>query len=155
MVDADDPAIGRIDEVTDPTALTKSEIERQLEQNPNLQGDAISAFADQIADKREPVQENARDLLRKRLTKNGSTWQTRRSDGTFGPGINPDNVDKVSLDMDGRGEVTAQIDDEYVELGTVDVDAGARQDGHGSYQRSLDTYSKRRHPAQQRGGGGA
>lgn len=152
MVDADDPAIGRIDEVTDPEALTESEIKRQLRANPNLRGDAVDAFAEQIAGRREAVQEEARELLPKRLAKNPANpevIQLRTQDGRLGPKV-PDDLSNVATDVDSGGRVTATLEGQTVELGTIDLNAGAE-----GYQRSLSTYSTRQHPAQKPGGGGS
>lgn len=156
MVDADDPAIGRVDEVTDPTALTEREIRQQLENNPNLEGAAVREFASQIAEKRQGVAQEAESMLRNRIAPNPAnpeTIQLRKADGTLGPKVPEEGAGAVDLEMNDRGQVTATIDGESVDLGRVDLNKGASHEGVGSYQRSLDTYSTRKHPAQKAGGG--
>lgn len=152
MVDADDPAIGRVDKVTDPTALSESEIRSELEQNPNLTGRAVREFASQIADKRQGVQQEARQLLRKRISKNPanpSVIQVRTADGRLGPKVPDAGAGAVDLNMSDRGQVTADIDGQSVELGTVNLDQGAQHDGVGSYRRSENRWSTSKHPEQQ------
>jgi len=147
MVDADDPAIGRVDEVTDPTALTESEIRKQLAENPNLSGAAVREFADQIADRRDPVQDEARELLRNRIAKNPanpSVIQLRTQDGRLGPKVPDAGAGPVDLNMSDGGRVTATLEGETVELGSVDVNQGAS-----GYQRAENRWSTKKHPEQQ------
>ena len=146
MVDADDPAIGRVDTATDPTALTESEIRSELSDNPNLTGKAVREFADQIADRREGVQEEARSLLRNRIAKNPanpSTIQVRTADGRLGPKVPDAGAGAVDLDLSDGGQVTANIDGESVDLGRVDLNQGADAP-------RAERYSDKKHPAQQR-----
>lgn len=148
MVDSiDEQDVARIDSATDPSAFDPSSIEQELGANPNLTGRAVREFADRIAEKREPVRQEAESLMAKRLSpnpSNPSVIQLRKQDGTLGPRVPSEG--SVDLDLSDSGEVTAHVSGESVDLGRVDLDAGASEARGSRYDRS-------RHPAQQRGGG--
>lgn len=148
MVDTiDEQDVARIDSATDPSAFQPGEIESELRSNPNLSGEAVRAFADRIADKREPVREEAEQLMAKRLSPNPanpSIIQLRKQDGTLGPRV-PEEGD-VSLDLSDSGRVTAEVSGETVDLGTVDLHAGSTQ----KRERRMD---RTRTPEQRPGGG--
>lgn len=113
----------RVDQHVDPTALTASDIEDSLDDS--FDGGARQAFADALAQQREPVREQARDMLSNRLSTNPSSGETqlRNSKGHFSAKAS-DVVGSPSI-SDDSGRVTVETTSGTVELGTVDVNAGA------------------------------
>jgi hypothetical protein len=145
----DDEAINRIDQAVDPTALSDGAVREDLLSNPNIDGGAIRAFAERVSGRRDDVLDAGRELLSNRLSPNPANpeiIQLRDQDGQLGPRV-PDEG-SVDLDVDPSGEVVAEVGGSQVNLGRVDLDEGV------SYQRSLDRYSREKHPAQREGGGG-
>lgn len=145
----DEEDVARIDAAVDPTALAGDEIEDRLSENPNLSGSAVSAFKDRVSEKREGIADEARSLLRKRVSPNPANpeiIQVRKADGTLGPKVPKGGAGRVDLDMNDRGEVTVTLEGEQVDLGRVDL----QQDASG-YRRERTRYSTQRHPAQQGG----
>lgn len=116
--------IRRIDENVDPTAVTADEIEESL--NDDFDGGAREAFAEALESQREPVREDARNLLSDRLATNPASGETqlRNSKGQFASKAS-DVVGSPEI-SDTTGAVTVETTSGTVELGTVDVDAGAR-----------------------------
>jgi hypothetical protein len=157
MVDADDPAIGRVDTATDPEKLSQREIEKELSQNPNLRGDAVRQFAEKVAERREAVLKDGQAVLAKRFQPNPANpdvLQVRNSKGQLAPAIDADSMDSVSTSVDG-GKLSATYTSTKGERTTVElgkVDLGKREGA--SDVRGFNTrYARKTHPAQQRGGG--
>lgn len=117
----DETDVERVDQHVDPTATTRDEIEESL--NDDFEGDSREAFADALAEQRAPVRDEARQLLSKRLTRNPASGdiQLRNSKGQFASGVS----DVRGTRVDDSGTVVAETDAGSVELGTVDLDAGA------------------------------
>ena len=151
MVDADDPAVGRVDSATDPTALREGDIEQELRENPNLKGDAVDAFADEIAARRSDVLADAKAELSDAIQPNPAnpdTIQVRTHDGQLGPKI--EGAGQVDLDVDSMGDVHAELPDgQSVKVAELDLQQGR----DGPPRKHNAGYSKRQHPAQQPGGG--
>jgi hypothetical protein len=116
--------VRRVDQNVDPTAVTADEIEDSL--NDDFEGEARDAFAQALENQREPVREDARDLLGDRLATNPASGETqlRNSKGQFS--AKASNVVSSPEISDTTGQVTVETTSGTVELGTVDVDAGAR-----------------------------
>lgn len=116
--------VRRVDKNVDPTAVTADEIEDSL--NDDFEGEARDAFAQALENQREPVREGARNLLSKRLATNPASGETqlRNSKGQFSAKAS-DVVNSPEI-SDTTGQVTVETTSGTVELGTVDVDAGAR-----------------------------
>jgi hypothetical protein len=117
-------AVRRVDQNVDPTAVTAEEIEDSL--NDDFEGEARDAFAQALESQREPVREDARSLLSDRLATNPASGETqlRNSKGQFSAKAS-DVVGSPEI-SDTTGQVTVETTSGTVELGTVDVDAGAR-----------------------------
>jgi hypothetical protein len=120
----DESTVRRIDKNVDPTAVTADEIEDSL--NDDFEGEARDAFAQALENQREPVREDARDLLGDRLATNPASGETqlRNSKGQFSAKAS-DVVGSPEI-SNTTGQVTVETTSGTVELGTVDVDAGAR-----------------------------
>ena len=115
--------VERVDKRVDPTATTAEEIEESL--NEDFDGGARDAFADALEDQREPVREGARDLLSKRLSTNpaDNSSQLRNSQGQFAPKT-AEVVGSPEVESQ-TGRVTVETTEGTVELGSIDLDAGA------------------------------
>jgi hypothetical protein len=115
--------VKRVDQHVDPTAVTADDIEDSL--NDDFEGEARDAFAQALEGQREPVREEARDLLSKRLATNPASGETqlRNSKGQFSAKAS-EVVGSPSI-SDDSGRVTVQTTEGTVDLGTVDVNAGA------------------------------
>jgi len=120
----DESTVRRIDKNVDPTAVTADEIEDSL--NDDFTGKARDAFAQALEGQREPVREDARNLLSDRLATNPASGETqlRNSKGQFSAKAS-DVVGSPEI-SNTTGQVTVETTSGTVELGTVDVDAGAR-----------------------------
>lgn len=117
--------VRRVDERVDPTAVTAEEIEESL--NDDFEGQAREAFAEALEAQRQPVRDEAREMLSKRLATNPASGETqlRNSKGHFSAKAS-DVVGSPEI-SDGTGRVTVETETHgTVELGTVDVHAGAR-----------------------------
>jgi hypothetical protein len=124
--------VRRVDEKVDPTAVTREQIEDSL--NDDFEGGARDAFAEALEQQRAPVRDAARDLLSDRITTNPASGesQLRTPDGRFGPSV--ENVEGTPRYNDESGTVSVRLSGEAaqkygetMELGTVDLSAGARQ----------------------------
>lgn len=115
--------VQRVDQHVDPTALTASDIEDSLDDS--FDGGARQAFADALEQQREPVREQARDMLSNRLSTNPASGETqlRNSKGQFAAKAS-DVVGSPEISNDS-GRVSVETTSGTVELGTVDVNAGA------------------------------
>lgn len=115
--------VKRVDQHVDPTAVTASEIEDSL--NDDFDGEARDAFADALAEQREPVREEAREMLNDRLSTNPASGETqlRNSKGQFSAKAS-EVVGSPEI-SDDSGRVTVETTDGTVDLGSVNVDAGA------------------------------
>ena len=115
--------VKRVDQHVDPTAVTASEIEDSL--NDDFDGAARDAFADALAVQREPVRDEARDMLNNRLSTNPASGETqlRNSKGQFSAKAS-EVVGSPEI-SDDSGRVTVETTDGTVDLGSVNVDAGA------------------------------
>lgn len=116
--------VRRVDEHVDPTAVTSEEIEESL--NDDFDGEARDAFADALEQQRQPVREEARDLLSDRLATNPADGETqlRNDRGRFT--AKASEVVGTPEIADDSGRVTVETTQGTVELGSVDTDAGAR-----------------------------
>jgi len=133
MVDTiDESDVARVDkEWTDPEALNKQEIQSQL--NNDFDGKARDAFAERIAEKREPVREEARSLLVDKSTATRSGRQLRDDKGQF-----VGKAQNVDLDVSGGGTVTARNTNTGRETTIGSVDLNQRE---GGYPGRGDYYS--------------
>lgn len=115
--------VRRVDQHVDPTAVTADDIEDSL--NDDFEGQAREAFAEALEGQREPVRDEARDLLSNRLATNPASGETqlRNSKGQFSAKAS-DVVGSPEIE-DATGRVTVQTTEGTVDLGAVDVDAGA------------------------------
>jgi hypothetical protein len=115
--------VKRVDQHVDPTAITADDIEGSL--NDDFEGEARDAFAQALEAQREPVREEARDLLSKRLATNPASGETqlRNSKGQFS--AKASEVVGSPTISDDSGRVTVQTTEGTVDLGSVDVNAGA------------------------------
>jgi hypothetical protein len=116
--------VRRVDENVDPTAVTADQIEDSL--NDDFEGDARQEFAEALEDQRQAVRDDARDLLSDRLATNPASGETqlRNAKGQFS--AKASDVTGSPEIVDGSGTVAVETSSGTVELGTVDVDAGAR-----------------------------
>lgn len=116
--------VRRVDENVDPTAVTADQIEDSL--NDDFEGDARQEFAEALEDQRQAVRDDARDLLSDRLATNPASGETqlRNSKGQFS--AKASDVTGSPEIVDSSGTVAVETSSGTVELGTVDVDAGAR-----------------------------
>jgi len=116
--------VRRVDQNVDPTAVTADEIEDSL--NDDFEGEARDAFAQALEGQREPVREDARDLLGDRLATNPASGETqlRNSKGQFSAKAS-DVVGSPEI-SNTTGQVTVETTSGTVELGTVNVNAGAK-----------------------------
>lgn len=112
----------RVDQHVDPTALSASDIEDSLDDS--FEGGARQAFADALSQQREPVREQAREMLGNRLTTNPSSGETqlRNSKGHFSAKAS-DVVGSPEV-SDESGRVTVETTSGTVDLGTINVNAG-------------------------------
>jgi len=115
--------VKRVDQHVDPTAVTADDIEDSL--NDDFEGEAREQFAQALESQREPVREEARELLSNRLATNPASGETqlRNSKGQFSANAS-DVVGSPEISSDS-GRVTVQTTEGTVDLGTVDVNAGA------------------------------
>lgn len=115
--------VKRVDQHVDPTAVTADDIEDSL--NDDFEGEAREQFAQALESQREPVREEARDLLSKRLATNPASGETqlRNSKGQFSANAS-DVIGSPSI-SDESGRVTVETTEGTVDLGTVDTNAGA------------------------------
>lgn len=121
----DESDVQRVDRSIDPTATDRSSIEQDLPDT--FEGDAQSAFAERVSEMREPVRDEAQDLLSDRLSRNGSSVQLRNSQGQFAPGVDR-IVGSAEVSESGSVSVDVRQDDgdlATVDLGRVDLQAGA------------------------------
>lgn len=125
--------VKRVDKHVDPTAVTADQIEASL--NDDFEGQARDAFAQALEDQRGAVRDEARDLLSNRLATNPSSGETqlRNSKGQFSANA-ADVVGSPDIE-DSSGRVTVETTEGTVELGTVDVDAGAAGSRDSEYSR--------------------
>jgi hypothetical protein len=123
--------VRRVDERVDPTAVTAEEIEESLDDS--FDGGAREAFSEALESQREPVRDDARSLLSDRLATNPASGETqlRNSKGQFSATAS-DVVGSPQIE-DSTGQVTVETTSGTVELGTVDVDAGARSPRSNEY----------------------
>jgi hypothetical protein len=114
--------VNRVDQHVDPTAVTASEIEDSL--NDDFDSEARSAFADALEQQREPVREEAREMLNNRLSTNPASGETqlRNSKGQFSAKAS-EVVGSPEI-SDDSGRVTVETTEGTVDLGGVDVNAG-------------------------------
>ena len=116
--------VRRVDEHVDPTAVTSEEIEASL--NDDFDGEARDAFADALEQQRQPVREEARDLLSDRLATNPADGETQlRNDRGQFTAMASEVVGTPEI-ADDSGRVTVETTQGTVELGSVDTNAGAR-----------------------------
>jgi hypothetical protein len=115
--------VKRVDQHVDPTAVTADEIEDSL--NDDFEGEAREQFAEALESQREPVREEARDLLSDRLATNPASGETqlRNEKGQFSAKAS-EVVSSPEIAND-TGRVTVETTGGTVDLGTVDTDAGA------------------------------
>jgi len=122
--------VKRVDQRVDPTAVNQSDIEDSLDDS--FEGGAREAFSEALSKQRAAVREDARELLSDRITQNPASGesQLRTPDGRFGPSI--ENVEGTPRFESSDGTVSVELSGEArekygasMELGTVDVDAGA------------------------------
>ena len=115
--------VERVDQHVDPTAVTAEDIEDSL--NEDFEGSARDAFAEALESQRGPVRDEARDLLSNRLATNPASGETqlRDSKGQFSAKAS-EVVGSPTISNDS-GRVTVETTGGTVDLGTVDVDAGA------------------------------
>ena len=116
-----DDDVERVDRHVDPTAVNADEIEDSL--NDDFEGGARDAFAQALAEQREPVRDEARSMLSNRLATNPASGETqlRNSSGQFSAKASEVTGTRVS----DSGRVEATTGGETVDLGTVDLSAGA------------------------------
>ena len=117
-----DKDVNRVDQHVDPTAVTAREIENSLDDS--FDGEARDAFADALEQQRQPVREEASEMLQNRLSTNPASGETqlRNSKGQFS--AKASEVVGTPEISDDSGRVTVETSDGTVELGTVDVNAG-------------------------------
>jgi hypothetical protein len=115
--------VKRVDKHVDPTAVTADQIEASL--NDDFEGQARDAFAQALEDQRGAVRDEARDLLSNRLATNPASGETqlRNSKGQFSAKAS-DVVGSPDIE-DSSGRVSVETTEGTVDLGTVDLDAGA------------------------------
>jgi hypothetical protein len=124
--------VRRVDERVDPTKVNADDIEDSL--NDDFDGQAREAFAEALEQQREPVRQEARELLRSRLDTNpaNNATQLRDENGRFGPMASSVQGTAVT----DSGEVVAEVQGgENVTLGNVDLNAGARGPRSDEYSR--------------------
>ena len=116
--------VRRVDQKVDPTAVTAGEIEDSL--NEDFEGGAREAFAEALESQREPVRDEARDMLKDRLATNPASGETQLRDSNGRFSAKASDV-TGSPEIEGSsGRVTVETESGTVELGTVDVNAGSR-----------------------------
>lgn len=125
--------VRRVDRKVDPTAVTADDIEQSLDDS--FEGGARDAFAEALEGEREPVRQEARELLSDRLTTNPASGETqlRNDKGQFSATAS-DVVGSPEI-ANESGNVTVQTTDGTVNLGTVDVDAGAGTSRSSEYSK--------------------
>lgn len=125
--------VKRVDKHVDPTAVTADDIEDAL--NDDFEGQARDEFAQALEDQREAVREDARNLLKNRMGPNPASGETqlRNSKGQFSAKAS-DVVGSPDIE-DSSGRVTVETTEGTVDLGTVDVNAGAAGSRDSEYSR--------------------
>ena len=125
--------VKRVDQHVDPTAVTADEIEDSL--NDDFEGQARDDFAQALEDQRQGVRDDARNLLSNRLATNPASGETqlRNSKGQFSAKAS-EVVGSPEI-ADSSGRVTVETTQGSVELGSVDVNAGAAGSRDSEYSR--------------------
>ena len=125
--------VKRVDKHVDPTAVTADDIEDSL--NDDFEGQARDDFAQALEDQRQGVRDDARNLLSNRLATNPASGETqlRNSKGQFSAKAS-EVVGSPEI-SDSSGRVTVETTQGSVELGSVDVNAGAAGSRDSEYSR--------------------
>ena len=116
--------VERVDSHVDPTAVNADDIEDSL--NDDFEGGARDAFAQALEEQRGPVRDEARDLLSKRLATNPASGETQLRNSSGQWSAKASEVQGTRVTDSGRVEATTSGGD-TIDLGTVDLDAGAAE----------------------------
>jgi hypothetical protein len=128
----DDEDVERVDQHVDPTAVAADDIEDSL--NDDFEGGAREAFAQKVSAQREPVKQEASDLLGDRLGTNPADGSSMIRDSNGQWAANAEDVATTEVDSSGRA-VARLNDGSTVDLGTVDLNAGAEGGRDSEYSR--------------------
>ena len=132
--------VKRVDKHVDPTATSADDIEDAL--NDDFEGQARDEFAQALADQREAVRNqfanddpSSESMVEKRLTTNPADGETqlRNQKGQFAAKV--EEIQGPAEVVDESGMVAVETEQGTVELGTVDLDAGAAGSRDSKYSR--------------------